>query len=165
MDNISLNITENTNSKKEILPRPKLIRQTNNINPFQQKSKSYVKISQVSYDDILNKMGMFVKDGKLHTIQENNKPNVEKVSNTSSNIIDNKKNSYIYNKYFKNEIHEGEPEKVIPKNINEYKVMLIKDIIEKEKIRRIKSRKLFIENSNIIPRNNVNVNKLFSFSK
>jgi hypothetical protein len=115
------------------------------------------KITKLTYDDILNKMGMFVKDGKLHTLDK--VPQNKVLSNQVP------QNSYIYNKYFKNELQQETSSNNVPKTINEYKLMLVKDIIQKERIRRIKSTKLIMPNSNI----NIaqirqgNLNKLFKF--
>ena len=65
---------------------------------------------QVSYDDILNKLGMFVANGKLHLLDGQqqaplNQAEVPKqqVSNPNPNPNPNpNQNSYIYNKYFQN---------------------------------------------------------------
>lgn len=129
----------------------------------------------ISYEDILSKMGMFVLDGKLHLIdkkntlplenQEGSKKLYQPQINNTSNIIPDQ-NSYIYNKYFKDEI---KPEHVIrkPKTLQEYKRMVLEDYIKRQQIKQMKSKKLIMPTSNINisggdPRN---LNKLFSFSK
>jgi hypothetical protein len=53
-------------------------------------------------------------------------------------------NSYIYNKYFKNEFKQ--PEEIRkPRNLIEYRNMLIRRIIEKKRIEQIKSRQMFFK--------------------
>ena len=63
------------------------------------------------------------------------KPIEQQQQNSSSN------NSYIYNKYFKNELKENEVSQQ-PRNIVEYRNMLIKQIIEKKKVEQIKSKQM-----------------------
>jgi hypothetical protein len=111
----------------------------------------------VTYDDIMNKMGIFSKDGKLYQLL----PQTQ-VKQTQSQV--NHKNSYIYNKYFNKQEQQQQPEIRVPKSIQEYKMMLVQSYIEREKIRRIKSTKLIMSNSNIniSNRNNANLNKLFA---
>jgi hypothetical protein len=169
-------VPENNNI---LLPKPKLIRQTNNTQSIpkqyarQVRPKKIIPKPNVSYDDILNKMGMFVKDGRLHLLEDNNQSkSINNLSNQSKSInnLSNQsnqnipQNSYIYNKYFKNELQQ-ENEVKVPQTVKEYKLMLIQDIIQKERIRRMKSTKLIIPNPNITTsiRNNSNLNKLFSF--
>jgi hypothetical protein len=140
----------------------KMIRQTNNIKPIPKQYAKQVrfqeqpKLTNISYDDILNKMGMFVKDGKLHSVSQSSQSQIPQSQSPQ--------NSYIYNKYFKNELQQESTSRV-PRTIDEYKLMLVKDIIQKEKIKRIKSTKLVMPNSNIAQRSQANLNKLFSFSK
>jgi hypothetical protein len=140
---------------------------------------------KISYDDILNKMGMFVSDGKLHLVENLNpdqlnqakQPKQPKQPNLTKQIIYKEEpkqvqntnipqNSYIYNKYFSNEKTE-EPSVRVPRNVYEYRNMLIQDIIQKQKIRRLKSTKLVLPNSNMnfsAGNSPANLNKLFSFS-
>ncbi len=138
---------------------------------------------QISYDEILNKMGMFVADGKLHLVDnlssdkkneilqktlDQNQNNVEQVSyqkqkqNQNQNV---KQNTYIHNKYFNNDIKE-EPLVRVPKNVYEYRNMLIHDIIQRQRIKQLKTTKLVLPNTNIhfAPNSNANLNKLFNFS-
>lgn len=143
-----------------------------------------VKKPQISYEDILSKMGMFVADGKLHLLDDKTPQQKEEfkrhiqqrnTNNTQNNNIQNNiqqsnqnipQNSYIYNKYFKEEF---EPEQNIrrPRNVQEYKQMLIMDILQKQRIKQIKSTKLIMptSNINIAAGNSANLNKLFNFSK
>ena len=120
--------------------------------------------NNISYDTILENMGMTLIDNKLVFYNKNYNNNISDYSNQnqsqSQNIYSNSninfyqqqpkqpiqpkqpmQNSYIYNKYFKNEINNN-IEQPKPKSIKEYKLMLIKNIIEKEKIKRIKTKKL-----------------------
>ena len=135
---------------------------------------------KISYDDILNKMGMFVAEGKLHLLdgQGSNQP-VTKIQSqektprqplTNSNSFVNEEpnpqqNSYIYNKYFQNNNYQPEPQR--PLTPLEYRDMLIRNIIQKQKIKQMKSTKLIMPNSNInfAPGPTANLNKLFGFSQ
>ena len=119
---------------------------------------------QVTYDDILSKMGMFVMNGELHLKGNGqyNSPTNKPSSNDQQSIP---QNSYIYNKYFKDAFNsEDEPER--PKTLLEYRDMLVRDIIQKAKIRQIKSKKLIMPNSNInVAGGHSDLNKLFQFSQ
>jgi hypothetical protein len=121
-------------------------------------------------------MGMCVVDGKLHFIGEYTKKNTppqppqqRKQSFPEKVPIEvAPQNSYIYNKYFKNELKE-EPEVKIPKTAQEYRNMLIQQILEKERNKRVKSKQLFVTNiDNTIAHapkmSEAQLNKLFSFS-
>ena len=141
---------------------------------------------KVSYDDILSKMGMFVADGQLHLL-DNQPLNVQqqirqeqayKKQNQSQTQAyrqpqqayqtqqQPQQNSYIYNKYFNNEVND-QPDVRVPRNLQEYKNMLIHDILQKHRIKQVKSTKLVMPNSNInfAPAySSMNMNKLFKFS-
>ena len=128
----------------------------------------------MSYDDILAKMGMYVDNGKLHLMntQVTSQPHVKKEINQppqqlSSALKSEMKNSYIYNKYFKHELKE-EPQIRRPRTKEEYKQMLISRILEIERIKRIKSKKLIMNTNNIHvntqPTQMRDFNKLFQFS-
>ena len=143
---------------------------------------------KISYDDILNKMGMFVSDGKLHLVDNLNPDQLNQINQTKQPKQQNQtkqpnqtkqiiykeepvqtnipQNSYIYNKYFSNEKTE-EPNIRVPRNVYEYRNMLIQDIIQKQKIKRLKSTKLILPNTNMnfsAGNSPANLNKLFSFS-
>jgi hypothetical protein len=161
---------QQSNSIKAI-PRPyaKMVRQQ----MPEQKPK-------VSYDDILKNMGMVVVDGKVHLIPNINKilshpqeptkqkePSVNQNYNQNQNQNQQIENSYIYNKYF-NDAKNETPNVRVPKNIYEYRDMLIQDIIQKQRIKQIKSTRMIMPNSNInvsSPNINTNMNRLFDFSK
>ena len=145
---------------------------------------------KISYDDILKKMGMFVANGQLHLLENQPKQIQQQIkqqysnsnnnnSNYNNNNINNNnskktyppalnvdpQNSYIYNKYFSDEIKDT-PNVRVPKNLTEYRNMLIHDILQKQRIKQVKSTKLIMPNSNInIARNSTqNLNRLFSYS-
>ena len=153
---------------------------------------------KVSYDDILKNMGMVVVDGKVHLIPNINKITNQTSNTTRQvdpNMKQNKpvskdtylyqeqnqyqeqsqyqeqnpqiQNSYIYNKYFNDEKNEA-PSVRVPRNIYEYRDMLLHDILQKQRIKQIKSTKMVMPNSNINfsgPNPYRNLNRLFDFSK
>ena len=135
---------------------------------------------KISYDDILNKLGMFVAEGKLHLLDgqqqvtksnsvTNTKP-VPKSQRQETPVIQDpnpnpNQNSYIFNKYFQNNNYQPQPQR--PLTPLEYRDMLIQNIIQKHKIKQMKSTKLVMPNSNInfAPGPTANMNKLFGFSE
>ena len=186
-------IPENTFSKTEPKNQRNTINKVNlnqrkqvqfdeHIKPMHQSiPKTYAKMvrpkvppeqPKVSYDDILLKMGMFVADGKLHLNQNKNKnQNNKSLENQNQNqdqVQQVPDNSYIYNKYFNSDLSNQEPTVRVPKNLQEYRDMLIHDIIQKKRIKQIKSTKLFLPTQNIhfAPNTNanMNLNRLFNFS-
>ena len=134
-----------------------------------------IKKPKISYEDILSKMGMLVSDGKLHLLDRNTLTPQQQKETLSSNSqyqqqpIDNKNipnNSYIYNKYFKDEV---QPDNTVrkPRTLHEYKMMLVDDYLKRQRIKHMKSTKLMMptSNINISNGNSANLNKLFNFSK
>ena len=139
-------------------------------------------IPQISYEDIMSKMGMFVADGKLHLMDNNpqgyqqiknyQQQNNQQQNNQQHNQQHNQQqpnipqNSYIYNKLFKEELR---PQNEIrrPMTAQEYKIKVLKNFIQSQRIREMKSRKLLMptSNINISSGNSGNLNKLFNFSK
>ena len=140
---------------------------------------------KISYEDILSKMGMLVSDGKLHLVDRNTlTPQQQQLLNSQSQqyqpqqyqsqqyqpqSMDNTnipKNSYIYNKYFKDEV---KPQNNVrrARSLHEYKMMLVDDYLERQRIKQMKSTKLVMPTSNInmAAGNSGNLNKLFGFSK
>ena len=128
---------------------------------------------QISYEDIMAKMGMFVANGKLH-LMDNNPQGYQQIKNiqqqqqqkqqpSNTNIP---QNSYIYNKYFKEEL---QPQNEIrrPMTVHEYKRKVLENFMQRQRINQIKSRKLLMptENINMSAVNSANLNKLFRFSK
>ncbi len=144
---------------------------------------------KISYDDILAKMGMFVADGELHLLDGKPQKQIQQIqqmaskSNTNTvkqvqlpktiptvakqvSTVPSEQNSYIFNKYFKNE-ESNTPSVRTPQTLHEYRDMLIHDIIQKEKVKQIKSTKLIMPTSNInfSQGRSGNLNRLFSFSQ
>ena len=204
-ENIPVKVT-----KKVSIPNNKVkTNDTSNLKPMNQSiPKPYAKMvrphipepkPQISYDDILSKMGMFVSNGQLHLLenqpkqikqqikqsnqtnqynqqtnqynQETNQYNQQskqskQVDQQTQPIHIDQQNSYIYNKYFSNEMKDDSPNVRVPKNIREYKNMLIHDILQKQRIKQVKSTKIIMPNSNInyAPNTKHNLNKLFTFS-
>jgi hypothetical protein len=131
--------------------------QTNKINRQNKKN-------QLDYDDILKNMGMREVKGKLFwekntaTSSENFIPYEPGERRKNVNTQQQKsgknpvqqspnpayQNSYIHNKYFKNEFKEPE-ELQKPKNLIEYRNMLIRQIIERKRIEQIKSRQMIFK--------------------
>ena len=113
--------------------------------------------TKISYEQILSNMNMLVSNGKLH-LKDRNTTNIKastanataiaKASNANANT-NIPQNSYIYNKYF-NDTMQQEPKIRKPKTLHEYKMMLVDDYIEKERIKRIKNKKLMIMSANNI---------------
>ena len=136
-------------------------------------------IPQISYEDIMSKMGMFVADGKLH-LMDNNPQGYQQIKNQHQqhnqhhnqqhnqqhNQPNIPQNSYIYNKLFKEELR---PQNEIrrPMTAQEYKRKVLEKFIQSQRIREMKSRKLLMptSNINISSGNSGNLNKLFNFSK
>ena len=137
---------------------------------------------KISYDDILNKMGMFVAEGKLHLLdgqgskqhlnqsqsQSQEKSPRQPLTNSHPFVNEEpnpQQNSYIYDKYFQNNNYQPEPQR--PLTPLEYRDMLIQNIVQKHKIKQMKSTKLIMPNSNInfAPGPTANLNKLFGFSE
>ena len=170
-----LNENENENNEliessfeqipENIVPTKKKVTQSilkKNVKDVMPTSEKTSQPQKISYEDILSIMGMFVSDGKLHLVdrksvsfQEQNKNNVVK------NIP---QNSYIHNKYFKNEL---QPQNTIapPKTPQEYKKRILENYIERLRITQIKSKKLLMPTSNIsmATGNSANLNKFFNF--
>ena len=99
------------------------------VRPYQPEPKP-----KISYDDILNKMGMFVAEGKLHLLEDKTPTQqanfVQKTPIQQTNVVQNPvQNSYIYNKYFQNNEYGGQEQPQRPLTPLEYRDMLIKNII------------------------------------
>jgi hypothetical protein len=176
-------IPENTFPKKKVQfnePIKPMNKPIPKINAKMVRQKAVPVKPQISYDDILTKMGMFVVNGKLHLMEDNKYK--QQQSNYQSNYQQSNyqqsnfqqlepnmnQNSYIYNKYFKEHIQNNENVRR-PMTIMEYRSKLIKDILQKKRINQIKSTKLLFPTSNINisggSRNSGDMNKLFNFSK
>jgi hypothetical protein len=166
-----------TSATVQSVPTKSVIKKVTRPQVVEQKPK-------MSYDDILSKMGMFVAEGQLHLLdnqpikvqeqiqQQYSQKNavkqpryVEQQEQSQQPQFESIQNSYIHNKYFNNE-NQAKPQVRVPKSLQEYRNMLIHDIIQKQKIKQLKSTKLVMPNSNInfAPYSSQNMNKLFSFS-
>lgn len=147
----------------------------NNLDNVQPKTK------KMTYDDILSSLNlvvssdgvlqyMNVKSDKMNNLVED-KQAIKKVV-TNDKIDPYVKNSFIYNKYFKDykdELVNEAPR--IPLTQEEYKKMVVENLInkihQKKRISQIKSKKLLFNNNNStnIPvyANRNNLNRLFKF--
>ncbi len=135
----------------------------NNFSSTSRKNKK----NQIDYDDILRNMGMREVKGKLfweknqaysnenfipcepgQSIKNSNtqqpKSSINKSLNKTYHSQQADPNSYIYNKYFKNEFKQSE-EKQKPRNLIEYRNMLIRRIIERKRVEEIKSRQMIFK--------------------
>ena len=170
MDNSNINkinVIKTSEPSKPVLIKPILKRLTYSTEKTQNK---------ISYDDILNNMGLHIDGGELcsttrvtqkevkdNTIQnrvkiESSKSQQNIVNHSSStvtpNINVNPENSYIYNKYFKHHTNASLPvQPILPKNIQEYRQIILKKLLEKRvqqlRIQKVKSTKLIMPNNNI----------------
>jgi len=179
---MELNISELDDNMYNQIPENRPIKVAKNVNtrenvPTKSAIKKVVRPRvpdqkpKISYDEILSKMGMFVADGQLHLLDEQSpqiKQQFKQQQQPIQNInpISTPQNSYIYNKYFSNENQNADIGPRVPRSLQEYRNMLVQDILQKQRIRQIKSTKLVMPNSNIhfAPYSSHNMNKLFSFS-
>jgi len=129
--------------------------------------KKNVNKPKISYEDILSKMGMFVSDGKLHLVDKKSVSFKNDAEGTENQVITNiPQNSYIHNKYFKNELQvQNTIVPAPPKTLQEYKKRVLENYIERLRINQIKSKKLLMPTSNIsmATGNSSNLNKFFKF--
>jgi hypothetical protein len=129
--------------------------------------KKNVNKPKISYEDILSKMGMFVSDGKLHLVDKNSVSFKNDAEGAENQVITNiPQNSYIHNKYFKNELQaQNTIAPAPPKTLQEYKKRVLENYIERLRINQIKSKKLLMPTSNIsmATGNSSNLNKFFKF--
>ena len=117
---------------------------------------------KVTFDDILTNMNLVVnQNGVLQYMspiqKEETSSQYNSQYNSSNKIIEplqpSVKNSYIYNKYFKDykDMNTHTNEIRVPKTIEEYKKMLLEDKIKRinqqKRISQIKSTKLFLPQS------------------
>lgn len=163
----------------------------NNEQSNNNSSKNTSSMKPLTYDDILNSLNLKAKDGNLEFIEKPHKQPVtvkkQNVTFDPSTLFNNlnvnanvnvkkdvpvaqvsgvDKNSYIYNKYFKDYKDESsveEPKK--PMTREEYIQEYNRRIYEKRRIEQIKSKKLMFSRGNdvniSISNPNHNLNKLF----
>jgi hypothetical protein len=136
------------------------------------------KKARFSYDDILNSLNLVVQNGVLKQIQVKPTPGQGQIQ-SQQQPKDQKtvtfdpqlKNSYIYNKYFKDYAQPGVPmEPEVPLTPEQRKQQAIKNYLERvaaqKRIEQIKSRKLLFNTNNIhVAPNNGNLNKLFRINR
>jgi len=125
---------------------------------------------KISYQDILSSMGTVVINGKLEFVRKNNNNNLQQNSeftpensnNQPKKVVVNNlpqqinKNSYIYNKHFKNykepQLAQYIEEPIVPMTKKEFARQLIvnriNDINQRNRIAEIKSTKLMFNNNN-----------------
>lgn len=159
-----------------------------NIDELEPYEKNYWELSKnaiiekkkkkVSFDDILTNMNLIVNEkGQLQQmIPKNFNSNISNYDNEYNNLnISNQQSipnivnqSYIYNKYFKDynrniELNNKQSSK-IPRNIKEYKIMVlqekIKYIAERKRINEIKPKKLLFSSNGIVQPNIRSYNNL-----
>jgi hypothetical protein len=120
--------------------------------PKQHKRKPF------GYDDILSSMNLVVNENGVlqQMLPKHVTFNDEKY--TDNNSYDDK-NSYIYNKYFKNNQEEKQIEIKRPQTIQEYNKMVLEQKIkafnERKRIAQIKSTQLFFSNNITASKNNL----------
>jgi hypothetical protein len=112
-----------------------------------------LKKTQISYDDILKSMNMRVKDGKLEMVQP-----MSQETNYAAQVPyqhNPQTNSYIYNKYFKNNTQYEENPQIPSRSLTpeERRAFMIKRQIEiaqqRKRISEIKSTKLQFSDTNV----------------
>ena len=186
------NYNRNDNFKNEIInvnSNSNLTTYTNywHKNNEQSNSNKNNTMKPLTYDDILNSLNLKAKDGNLEFIEKPHKQpitvkkqnvifdpsilfnnvNVKKQQDVSTPQVSGvDKNSYIYNKYFKDYKDESsveEPKK--PMTRQEYIQEYNRRIYEKRRVEQIKSKKLMFSRNNdvniSISNPNHNLNKLF----
>jgi hypothetical protein len=123
---------------------------------------------KLTYTDILDRMGMFVSNGKLHLKENSNNNNVNN-NHVNPYFTGDNTYSYIHNKYFKDYDNQDQQ----PINFQdpiEYRNYLIKQIIHNYKLKhQIKPKRIQIPGDNVsfnVSTNgqNSDLNKLFHFS-
>jgi hypothetical protein len=124
------------------------------------------KQKKVTYDDILSSLNMVVnKNGVLQYIGLNNNNSTD-ANNANAGVEPQLKNSYIYNKYFKDYADASKPEIKIrrPQTIEEYKQMLLEDKINRiqarNRIAQIKPTTLLFNDVNRIKASHHNLRKM-----
>lgn len=123
---------------------------------YKQREDKQKQKKKVSFDDILTNMNLVVKqNGVLQYMQPLQEETPQGQPNSLSNFKNREnpldpsvKNSFIYNKYFKDyrDVRNNEPEIRVPKTMEEYRQMLLEDKIKRiqqqKRIAEIKSTKL-----------------------
>uniref|UniRef100_A0A6C0E0T1 Uncharacterized protein n=1 Tax=viral metagenome TaxID=1070528 RepID=A0A6C0E0T1_9ZZZZ len=181
-DPVSSFQNNNVNSKINVIKKiePPLVKPILKRHPL---ANHPVKPPSISYEDLLNNMGLYIDNdnGQLQTItntnqpQNQNPPSIKRkgaqVKMECSKVKGCKsqqqnvpvqpvitQNSYIYNKYFKEHLKQPEDNPVIPKTAEEYKQLIVQKLIEKRiqqlRVSQMKSTKL------IMPTNNIHISPM-----
>lgn len=124
---------------------------SNNINTLENENQPEKKSKKkVSFGEILSNMRYTVnKDGSISSqiLDHSNSHTQQKPTKLEEYLLD--KNSYIYNKYFRdyNSQNEKKNERRQPRSREEFQQMLLDNRIQREKIAQIKSKKLTFTNA------------------
>lgn len=128
--------------------------------PDEQKQKK----KKVTFNDILSNMNLVVnQQGVLQFM--GSQPTSDKYRSQSNEPIDHSvKHSYIYNKYFKDYVHNAEPvQPKIPKTKEEYYQMLMEERIKRQQLQKhleqVKPKKLLLTGNPGFVQNNIQVSK------
>lgn len=176
-DNVGSLQNNNLNSKINVIKKtePPLVKPI--LKRYPLVSQQPVKTPNISYEDLLNNMGLYVDNGQLQTtVKQNQNPlsikgkgaqvkmecsKVKGCKSQQSNIPAQPvipQNSYIYNKYFKEHLKPSTASTIIPKTPEEYKQMVIQKLLEKRmqqiRVSQMKSTKL------IMPTNNIHISPM-----
>ena len=104
--------------------------------------------TQVTYESLLSSMGVHVtENGQLQAQAQTNNNQLQPQTNNNNNdpqLNAFNKHSYIYNKYFKDEQPDIEPAVRRPQTLREYRDMLLADHLQRQRIKQVKSTKLFL---------------------
>jgi hypothetical protein len=139
-----------------------------NTNEKNSQNTNNIKKPKISYQDILSSMGTVVINGKLefvrknNNLQQNSEFTTENTNKQQKKVIVNNlpqqinKNSYIYNKHFKNykepQLAQYIEEPIVPMTKKEFArqviVNRINEINQRNRIAEIKSTKLMFNNNN-----------------
>lgn len=140
----------------------------NNSQPNNQtNNQPNIKKKKVSFDDILSNMNLVVNNKGvlqyMQPVQDNEYPQeeqpyqeyvIQQQQQQREKLDPGIKNSFLYNKYFKDykDVATFEPEIRVPKTMEEYRQMLIEDKIKqlqhKKRIAEIKSTKMMFTTNN-----------------
>lgn len=123
----------------------------------------YLKYQEQTLNQNLNpKQKQNLNSKQKQNLNPSPNPNQYQVQNQNYVPQDINQNTYIYNKYFKDTM---KPEPVVrrPKTLQEYKMMLIQDYIEKQKMKQIRSTKLILPTTDIGCSQQGLPNKMFNY--
>ena len=152
---------------------------TQNNNYWSGQNNAITNKAKVSYGDILSSLNLVVENGVLKHIQV--KPNLNDqntqlqrhTQQQSNNVDPQMKNSYIFNKFFKDYKDQTiveEPKPILTREEQKQAMIVdyIKRVNERKRIEQIKSKKLIFNTNNIniaYKQNPISSNQLFRFSR